>query len=199
MKRFREWINQNYLAIKQSSASLSERSKLVLENFFIVNDEQYSLKIASADDANVLVELQKQCYPLDSIWSESLLRNELLHNPNCLYLIVYNDQEPIAFIGSWIKSEECHVSNIVTIPTHQRLGIGTYLLEQIERIALLNQCTQYTLEVRVSNTNAQSLYKKLGFKTVRLKAKYYSNDLEDAFEMTKRLNHEITPYYAGSK
>lgn len=189
MKRFKGWINQYYLAIKRSKVSLSERSKLSLDSFFILNDKQYSLTIASVEDARILVDLQKQCYPHDAIWSENLLIHELMHNPNCLYLIVYDKEIPIAFIGAWIKLEECHVSNIVTIPSYRRLGIGNYLLGQIEKIAHLNECTHYTLEVRVSNTNAQSLYKKLGFKTVKLKSKYYSNDLEDAFEMTKRLDY----------
>jgi [ribosomal protein S18]-alanine N-acetyltransferase len=43
------------------------------------------------------------------------------------------------------------------------------------------------LEVRVSNTAAQELYRKLGFSVVQRIARYYNNG-EDCFLMMKAIN-----------
>jgi ribosomal-protein-alanine N-acetyltransferase len=40
-----------------------------------------------------------------------------------------------------------------------------------------------TLEVKVSNTNAQKLYTKLGFTPAGIRRRYYSDNQEDAIIM----------------
>lgn len=167
--------------------TLSDSSKLILEQRAELKEKSYLMRVANPSDAPILVELQKLCYPIDSIWSEELLFNEMTYNTKSLYLIMYDKNLPIAFIGAWIKDDECHISNLVTNPSYQRQGIGYYLLSQVEQIARLEKCKYYTLEVRVSNLKAQSLYKSFGFKIKGYKSQYYSNDLEDAMNMTKRL------------
>ncbi len=44
-----------------------------------------------------------------------------------------------------------------------------------------------TLEVRVSNTVAQSLYRKLGFLNGGIRKRYYSDNQEDALVMWVKL------------
>ena len=44
-----------------------------------------------------------------------------------------------------------------------------------------------SLEVRVSNKQAQKLYLKLGFKKLEIKKGYYAGDHEDALEMSLSL------------
>lgn len=188
MKRLKEQINHYVGLFIKPKQTLSDKSKLILEQYIYLNGKRHKMKVAHPSDAPILVELQKLCYSHDAIWSEELLFNEMSYHSNCLYLIMYDRDLPIAFIGSWIKGDECHVSNIVTMPSYQRQGIGYYLLSQVERIARMNGCQYYTLEVRVSNIKAQRLYKTYGFKPVGYKTRYYSNDLEDAVDMTKRLN-----------
>ena len=50
-------------------------------------------------------------------------------------------------------------------------------------IAKLRGAKKMTLEVRVSNYIAQSLYRKLGFKDGAIRKGYYSDNLEDALVM----------------
>ena len=53
-----------------------------------------------------------------------------------------------------------------------------------------------TLEVRVSNRGAQSLYDKYGFKKVGVRKRYYLDNNEDAYIMTT--DSILTPRVQGS-
>ena len=90
--------------------------------------------------------------------------------------------------GFWLMAGEAHISTIAVRPEWRRRGIGELLL-----VAMLEQAVELgadlaTLEVRVSNVAAQSLYQKYGFAKVGLRPHYYSDRGEDALVMTtKRL------------
>ena len=48
-------------------------------------------------------------------------------------------------------------------------------------------CEDITLEVRASNTVAQNLYRKYGFKMGGIRKEYYSDNKEDAIIMWNQL------------
>ena len=54
-------------------------------------------------------------------------------------------------------------------------------------IAQKNRAVQMTLEVRSDNYNAQSLYRKLGFKDNFIRKNYYTIEQADAISMIKEL------------
>ncbi|HZU75268.1 MAG TPA: GNAT family N-acetyltransferase, partial [Dehalococcoidia bacterium] len=66
----------------------------------------------------------------------------------------------------------------------RRQGIGELLL--LTAIALAQQRGErvLTLECRVSNTGAQALYAKYGFRSVGVRKRYYTDNNEDALIMT---------------
>jgi ribosomal-protein-alanine N-acetyltransferase len=71
------------------------------------------------------------------------------------------------------------------IPTLKRKGIGQILLlDALKRIEA-EGCIQITLEVRISNVAAQTLYHKHGFHILLTKPNYYA-DGEDAYLMEKK-------------
>ena len=88
------------------------------------------------------------------------------------------------FAGFWIMADEAHITNIAVREIYQRHGIGELLfISIIDLVAELN--TRFlTLEVRASNTAAQSLYYKYGFTQVGLRHGYYSDNREDAVLMS---------------
>lgn len=188
LKKWIQKLNQEILNLNTNRPSMSEQSRLLIEHFIELKGQFYKVKVAASADAKILEELQLSCYPHDAIWSESLLQRELTHNPKCLYLLVYDQDKPIAFIGTWFKKDECHISNIVTLADYQRRGIASHLITQVEKVARAHHIKHYTLEVRVSNIGAQQVYKRLGFRPGRVKYRYYSDNLENALEMAKRLD-----------
>ncbi|MFQ6059038.1 MAG: ribosomal protein S18-alanine N-acetyltransferase [Anaerolineae bacterium] len=90
----------------------------------------------------------------------------------------------LGYGGFWIMAGEAHISTIAVAPEHRRRGIGELLLvTMLDRATELN-AEVMTLEVRVSNVAAQSLYRKYGFQPVGRRRGYYSNNREDALIMT---------------
>lgn len=93
------------------------------------------------------------------------------------------EHEIVGYGGLWNIADEAHISTIATHPQYRGRGWGEILLVGMIRKALVLKATYVVLEVRVSNTVAQNLYKKFGFETVDIKRNYYSNNGEDAYDM----------------
>jgi len=99
------------------------------------------------------------------------------------------------FAGFWIMAGEAHLTSIAVRELRRRQGIGELLL--ISVIDLANRLNAHiiTLEVRVSNTTAQSLYCKYGFSQAGLRHNYYIEDREDAVIMSTE-NITSAPFQA---
>jgi len=82
-----------------------------------------------------------------------------------------------------------HVISIAVLPAHQRQGIGYALMREAMQGMLLYRAGECYLEVRVSNTPAVNLYKKMDFKITRTIHGYYANG-ENAYVMSRKLPFE---------
>ena len=72
--------------------------------------------------------------------------------------------------------------NIAVDPKRRRRHIGSRLLIHQARCAADHGFRNLTLEVRVSNVAAQSLYQRFGFESAGVRVRYYENT-EDAIVM----------------
>jgi len=90
----------------------------------------------------------------------------------------------IGFAGFWIMADEAHITNIAVRKPYRRLGIGELLLISTIDLTIELNARIITLEVRASNTAAQSLYQKYGFTQVGLRRGYYTDNKEDAVLMS---------------
>lgn len=90
----------------------------------------------------------------------------------------------VGFLGCWILSDEAHITSIAVRESDQRRGIGEMLIISSVELAMKLYSTILTLEVRVSNTGAQALYSKYGFKKVGVRKGYYTDNREDAVIMS---------------
>jgi ribosomal-protein-alanine N-acetyltransferase len=79
-----------------------------------------------------------------------------------------------------------HVVSVAVLPQYRRKGVGEALVKEAMSGMSKYNAKQCFLEVRVTNTDAVSLYKKLGFEITRTIRGYYA-DGEDAYVMTKKL------------
>ena len=95
-----------------------------------------------------------------------------------------NEHCIIGFTSMWVMADEAHITNIAVRQSHQRQGIGELLLMSIIDLAIELKASIVTLEVRVSNLTAQSLYQKYGFAQVGLRHNYYTDNREDALLMS---------------
>jgi ribosomal-protein-alanine N-acetyltransferase len=88
------------------------------------------------------------------------------------------------FAGFWIMAGEAHITNIAVREKHRRHGIGGLLLISLIDLATELDARLITLEVRASNTAAQSLYSEYGFTKVGLRRGYYTDNREDGVLMS---------------
>ncbi|MBI5649302.1 MAG: ribosomal protein S18-alanine N-acetyltransferase, partial [Chloroflexi bacterium] len=96
-----------------------------------------------------------------------------------------NGKAPIVgYAGFWMMTDEAHISTIASHPDWRRRGIGELLLLAMIEAAAEQNARVLTLEVRVSNQDAQVLYRKHGFNIVGERKHYYSDNQEDALIMT---------------
>lgn len=141
-------------------------------------------------------------------WSASSYRFELTENHashfhvavntepqpirNFIQRLRYLGQPPprpvVGYIGYWLIEDEIHISTIAVHPDWRGRGIGDQLLRVALTQAAEAEAVMVTLEVRVSNTVAQRLYRKYGFEVVGRRKRYYRDNHEDALIMTVELD-----------
>jgi len=110
-------------------------------------------------------------------WSLSLFLSELRYTESRAYLVARVGTEIVGYAG------DGHVTNVGVDPEHRRQGIATRLMLELARRALDEGAEALTLEVRVSNTGAQELYRRFGFVPAGVRKGYYSDANEDALIM----------------
>jgi len=87
------------------------------------------------------------------------------------------------YAGLWLVVDEAHITTIAVRPEFRGAGLGELLLASMVEAALDISARWVTLEVRVTNTPAQSLYRKYGFHDAGVRKGYYSDNNEDALIM----------------
>jgi ribosomal-protein-alanine N-acetyltransferase len=97
------------------------------------------------------------------------------------------------FVGTWYMVDEAHIVSVGVRTEYRGQGIGELLLIGAIAQAIDMGMTSTTLEVRVSNQIAKSLYRKYGFTERGLRKGYYSDDREDAAIMTAE-SVDLLPY-----
>jgi ribosomal-protein-alanine N-acetyltransferase len=82
-----------------------------------------------------------------------------------------------------------HIVSVAVLPEYRHRSIGKALVVEAMEKMLLYDAKQCFLEVRVTNTPAVNLYKKLNFEITRTIQGYYA-DGEDAYVMTRNLSSQ---------
>ena len=117
-------------------------------------------------------------------WSENVLSSEL-KNPLSLWVVATNDGAVIGYVGAQIVPDEADMMNLAVDAQYRRQGIGKALVEHLVASLQERMVRSLTLEVRVSNAPAVSLYEGMGFLTVGRRPNYYQKPKEDAWILRK--------------
>ncbi len=137
------------------------------------------LKPLTTKNIDEIVALDQICF--GGLWSWETYQRELA-SPNCELLGIFSSgySEDLLAMGCfWSILEEAHITILAVNPQHQRQGLGQTLVYFLLKTASDRGLERATLEVRVSNLAAISLYQKFGFKIAGKRPKYYQNN-EDA-------------------
>lgn len=113
-------------------------------------------------------------------WSKHSLQGEL-KNDVAHYMLLEEDGLVVAYGGMWVLFDESHMTNIAVHPDFRGKGYGRMLFVAMMAEAEKLGATRMTLEVRETNTVAQSLYYSLDFQKEGYRRRYYEDTGEGAY------------------
>jgi ribosomal-protein-alanine N-acetyltransferase len=157
----------SYASPWPSSAYRKEIQENPIAHYIVARDTQ----IASAIPAAAPREVSRRIFPP---WPLPARSGTSTHPP--LASIV-------GFAGLWLMVDEAHVTTIAVHPDHRHHGVGELMLSSLIEHSYDIGARVVTLEVRVTNSVAQNLYRKYGFREAGIRRRYYSDNDEDALIM----------------
>ncbi len=117
-------------------------------------------------------------------WPRDAYRAEIQENKVADYIVARDDDDTVVgFAGMWVIFDEAHVTTIAVDRHHRGMRIGYRLMLALIDRALQRGARWMMLEVRPSNSVALRMYRRLGFRDVALRKRYYSDNGEDAVVM----------------
>lgn len=128
--------------------------------------------------------LEGECF--SEPWSEDGLSAELT-KAEARFFVCEEENSLAGYMGMHIILDECYIANVAVFEAFRRRGIGKALVSHCIKTATDEGCGFISLEVRVSNLAAISLYEGLGFVKVGERKNFYSRPSENGLIMTKNL------------
>lgn len=132
-----------------------------------------SFRTFGKQDIDVVLAIEQLAYK--SPWSRVGFAQSL-ESPNTLAYLILKDDQVVGYSIALYMAEFIDLLNICIHPQYQHQGLGGQLFNHL---LSASNTKEVFIEVRVHNYNALSFYKKLGFKVISTRKKYYS-DGEDA-------------------
>lgn len=143
-----------------------------MAHYFVARPQHHPLTIAQRG-SNGQENSQRA-----SFWRRVFARNRLTQVAELQRLPI------VGYGGMWLMVDEAHISTLASHPDWRGQGVGELLLlAMIDRAAEIG-AQVVTLEVRVTNNVAQTLYRKYGFQVAGRRKGYYSDNGEDALIMS---------------
>ncbi|MFL6517137.1 MAG: ribosomal protein S18-alanine N-acetyltransferase [Bacillus sp. (in: firmicutes)] len=137
------------------------------------------------EDIDQILEVEHASFTTP--WSREAFYNELHNNRFAVYIVLEENNKILGYCGAWIVIDEAHVTNVAVLPQFRGRKLGEAILKEMMSVAREMGAKSMTLEVRVTNHVAQSLYRKLGFQNGGIRKNYYSDNQEDGLVMWVKL------------
>lgn len=131
-----------------------------------------------------LVEIDSHWNPKS--WSVQLFERELSSRSSRVRGL-FAGEELVGYLVAHVVLDEAHIVSFGLAPEWRGKGGGRMLLSDFLRAAHVEGVTSLSLDVRISNLPARSLYEASGFSVVGIRRHYYSDNGEDALTMKRVL------------
>jgi ribosomal-protein-alanine N-acetyltransferase len=142
----------------------------------------FTVRSIERDDIKQIAQLEKVCF--SEAWSTDTLLEA--YTSGTRFFIANKDNKVLGYAGINCVIDEGYITNVAVFPEYRKRGVATAILNAVFDLAKELNLSFVSLEVRVSNSAAISLYEKVGFKKEAVRPNFYSNPKEDAYIMTKR-------------
>jgi len=147
--------------------------------------DEITICLMTEADLDEVLAIEAASYPRP--WAREHFRDEI-GSPFAFPMVALDREGRVAgYICPTLLLDEGEIRNVAVRTDHRGKGVGQLLVEKVIAECRDRDASFVGLEVRLSNTPARALYRKLGFVEAGLRQKYYENG-EDAILMECRLS-----------
>ncbi len=149
-----------------------------------------SIRFATRADAGVIAEMSRDLIERGLGWSwtrERVLRS--LRHPDTNAVVAVREAERAGFGIMKYGEDEAHLLLLAVRPSIARRGVGSALVDWLERSARVAGVSRISLEARFGNVAARNFYARLGYVQSQLLPGYYGGR-EASVRMAKNLSDE---------
>ena len=136
-----------------------------------------SIRPITEKDVPTVAAIERACF--SHPWSENAILSEL-SAPGACFIAAFIGDTLCGYVSCRVVLDEAYMGNLAVVPAYRRRGIAEALLLSLTARVKAAGCAFLTLEVRLSNAAAITLYEKLGFRRVGARRRFYSAPTEDA-------------------
>lgn len=129
-------------------------------------------------DLPAVIAIERRSFPTP--WSLAMFVLEL-SKPSGICLAASVGGELVGYLVCSRYDQVWHLMNVAVAPGSRRSGVARNLIDQLFGEARGE--LPFTLEVRVSNTQAIAMYERFGFHSAGVRPRYYHDNGEDALIM----------------
>lgn len=138
--------------------------------------------MAEADLEQVEI-IEKDCFSIP--WSVKSFLDACTTEENVYLVCCDDDNKVVGYCGLWTVLGEGNITNMAVAKDCRKQGVGEALMKEMERLGQLKDVSVFFLEVRESNEPAKNLYKKMGYREIGRRKRFYERPVEDALIMSK--------------
>lgn len=129
----------------------------------------YQLRPMQMDDLDTIMLIEPTIYTHP--WTRGNFSDSM--NSGYSAWVLEANQKIIGYALLMMVLDEAHLLNLSVAKSHQKQGLGRYLLEHMLQIAKNHKAANIFLEVRPSNISAIALYENMGFCEMAVRRNYY--------------------------
>ena len=166
----------------------------------IFQQDRITLRSGRPSDLDFIGILSKKVFQRFGPYQETL--TDWFRIPSTTTVLVFMNKKPVGFAMLGLPHETGFLPRvgellaIAVSPARQRLGIGGFLMRELERQGMEQGVEMLTLHTAADNFPAQCLFKKFGFAPVEVKKAFYPKG-QDALMMSKTICERDRPKITG--
>lgn len=150
-------------------------------------EEQCVIRKMQESDLDEVIEIEQASFSMP--WTKEAMADSL-KNENNVYLVAEYAGKIAGYCGMWGIAGEGQINNVAVDQSYRRKGIAYQMMQSFIEEGCKKNLTEFTLEVRESNTAAIRLYEKIGFQKEGIRKDFYDAPKENAVIMWLRLGED---------
>jgi len=145
----------------------------------------WTIRAYEARDFAGMYKLDQACFPPGIAYSKWSLQY-FLNLPAADCVVAEEEKTVVGFLLAEMNPPLAHIITLDVAEGKRRSGLGSALLQEMEKHFRFHEVMSVLLETAVNNESGIAFWEHHGYRTEAVLKRYYSGNT-DAYEMRKRL------------